>query len=138
MLWWSVFFRSSHRRCSTKKAVRKNHAIFTEKYLCWCLLLIKLFSCEYFGIFKNTYFEEHLRTAASSFSFIVTHVRPIFSPWRNQLSIFSNIMLIYRSLFSSCFLYSAKQLMNCGAKNKVALEYIITEVCHMTKNFLIH
>ena len=25
----------------------------------------QVFSCEYYEIFKNTYFEEHLRTAAS-------------------------------------------------------------------------
>ena len=28
-------FRSSHQRCSIKKAVLKNFAIFTRKYLCW-------------------------------------------------------------------------------------------------------
>ena len=45
-------------------------------HLCWCLLFIKLqaflltptqvFSCEYCEIFKNTYLEEHLRSAAST------------------------------------------------------------------------
>ena len=34
--------KSSHRRCSIKKAVLKNFAIFTEKHLCWSLFLIKL------------------------------------------------------------------------------------------------
>ena len=29
-----------------------------------------MFSCKYCEISKNTYFEEHLRTAASEFSFI--------------------------------------------------------------------
>ena len=48
-----------------KIAVHKNFGIFTEKNLCWGLLSIKLFSCEYDEIFKNTYFEEHLQMAAS-------------------------------------------------------------------------
>ena len=51
--------RSSHRRCSKKKAVLENLTIFTGKHRCW------VFSCEYFKIFKNTSFEEHLRTAVS-------------------------------------------------------------------------
>ena len=33
--------RSSHRRCSINKAVFKNFAIFTWKYLCWSIFLIK-------------------------------------------------------------------------------------------------
>ena len=32
--------RSSHQRCSIKKAVLKTFAIFTGKYLCWSLILI--------------------------------------------------------------------------------------------------
>ena len=75
-----TLFRSSHRRCFIKKAVLKNFAIFTWKHLCWSLCVIKLQTfrsltflkrdsntdvCE---IFKNTYFEEHLRTAASVYS----------------------------------------------------------------------
>ena len=34
--------KSSHRRCSIKKAVLKNLAILIEKYLCWSLFLINL------------------------------------------------------------------------------------------------
>ena len=76
-----IRLRSSHLRCSIIKAVLKNFAIFTGKYLCWSFFLIKLqdsrpitllketptqvFSCEYYNIFKNTYFEKHLPTAAS-------------------------------------------------------------------------
>ena len=52
-----------------KKAVLKNFTIFTGKHLCWSLFLIKLpafrFSCEYCEIFKKTYLEKHLWTAAS-------------------------------------------------------------------------
>ena len=68
--------RSSHERCSIKNAFLKNFAIFTGKHLCWCVevssgatllktTLTQMFSDEYCEIFKNTYFEEHLRTAAS-------------------------------------------------------------------------
>ena len=51
----------------------KNFTIFKGKHLCWSLLLIKfcnffkketpmqVFSCEYWGIFKNSFFIEHLR-----------------------------------------------------------------------------
>ena len=71
--------RSSHQRCSIEKAVLKNFAIFTRKHLCWSLfcglqnlqLSIKgaptlVLSCEYCKIFKNTYFEENLRTTLSA------------------------------------------------------------------------
>ena len=44
-----------------KKTVVKKLAIFTEKNLC----LESLFNSEYCEIFKSSYFEEHLRTAAS-------------------------------------------------------------------------
>ena len=56
--------RSNHRRFSTKKAVLKNFAIFTGKYLCWSLL---------FNIVADlhTCFEEHLRMAASICSNII-------------------------------------------------------------------
>ena len=36
-------FRNSHWRCSIKKAVLKNFAIFIGNNLSWSLLLIKLF-----------------------------------------------------------------------------------------------
>ena len=50
------FGESKHSGILQKKGVLKNSAIFTGQHL---------FSCEYWEIFKNTYFEEHLRTAAS-------------------------------------------------------------------------
>ena len=68
--------RSSQQKCSTKNSVLKKFPIFTGKHLCWSLFLIKLvcnfikgtptqlLSCEYCEIFQNSYFEEHLRTAA--------------------------------------------------------------------------
>ena len=68
-----------HLRCSIKKAILKNFAIFTGEHLYWSLFLIvswrpgtlltkpptQAFFCEYCKIFKNTYFGEHLWTAAS-------------------------------------------------------------------------
>ena len=74
-------FRSSHRRCSVKKAVLKNVTNLTGQHLCWSLFLIKLsalkacnfiqetptqeLSCEHCEVFKSTYFEKHLLTAAA-------------------------------------------------------------------------
>ena len=64
-------YRSSHQRCSIKRAVLKNFAMFTGKHLCRspCNFLKKrlqgCFFCEYCEIFKNTNFEKHLRTTAS-------------------------------------------------------------------------
>ena len=34
--------RGSHQRCSIEKAILKNFAIFTGKYMCWFLPLIDL------------------------------------------------------------------------------------------------
>ena len=58
---------------SIKKVVLKIFAIFTGKQPCWnlffglqvCSTPKQMFSCEYYEIFKNTCFEEHLRAAAS-------------------------------------------------------------------------
>ena len=67
-----------------KQAILKKIVIFKGKHLCRGLSFIKvaglqasnyinkgastqIFSCEYREIYKNTYFEEHMRTAASAF-----------------------------------------------------------------------
>ena len=76
-------YRSSHQRCSIKKAVLKMFILFTKKNLCWGLFSEKLqsistitllkrdstlvFCCEYCKIFRNTSFEEHLGTTFSVF-----------------------------------------------------------------------
>ena len=73
--------RSSHQRCSVKKAAFNIFAIFAGKNLCWSLYLIRLqawrpatllksdsnagSSCKYCKIINNTYFEEHPWTTAS-------------------------------------------------------------------------
>ena len=51
--------RSSRRRCSVRKGVLKNFAIFTEKDL-WQSLLAQAFSCEFYEFSKNTVFTEHV------------------------------------------------------------------------------
>ena len=62
--------KSSHPRCSVKKNILKNFEIFTGKHL-FCLqscnVIKKTLQHMYFPakIFKKTYFEEHVRTAAS-------------------------------------------------------------------------
>ena len=60
--------RTSHRTCSIKRAAFKKFALFTGKQLKACKKKlyqketpIQVLSCEYCKIFKNTYFEEHLR-----------------------------------------------------------------------------
>ena len=55
-----------------KKAVLKNFAIFTGKHLYCSLFLIKLQAFQAW-IFKNTYFEENLRTAA----FVLKRIRKV-------------------------------------------------------------
>ena len=73
-----------------KKGVLKNFANLTEKHLCWSLFLIKMeawetpaqmFSCEISKIFKNTYFEEHLRTTADQMicnKILLEKIRAVF------------------------------------------------------------
>ena len=71
-----INYGSSHKKCSVKKGVLKNFAKFSGQHLCQSLFfhkvsgpstflqketLAKVFSCEFFEIFKNTFFTEHLR-----------------------------------------------------------------------------
>ena len=68
--------RSSHRRCSIKKVFLKTLQNSQEN-TCVGASLVSLestllkrdfntdISCEYYEIFKNTYFKEHLGTTAS-------------------------------------------------------------------------
>ena len=81
-------FRSSSSQMFFKTGVIRNFAVFTGKYLCWSLLLIKLQalqpatlfqprpkrslntgdSCDNFEIFTNNLFMEHLRRLLLSVS----------------------------------------------------------------------
>ena len=90
--------KSSHRRCSIKKAVLKNFAIFKGKHLTWSLFLInlqawrsatlkktptQLFSFEFCEIFKNTYSEEHVRTTAFEGPLNPLHFS-FYTTWEHQ------------------------------------------------------
>ena len=72
--------RSSHRMCSVRKGVLRNFSTFTGKHLCQgpffnkvrpqpaTLLkkrLAQVFSCEFWEIFKNTFFIKQLWATAS-------------------------------------------------------------------------
>ena len=69
---------SSHRRCSIKKLFLKILLNFEKTFVGVSFKVARLdpnfikntstqmFSCEYCEIFKNNYFEKHLRTAASA------------------------------------------------------------------------
>ena len=66
---FSNLYNISHRRCYVKKGVFKNLATLTEAWRPAILLKRdsnRCFSCEICQIFKNTYFEEHMQTAASN------------------------------------------------------------------------
>ena len=63
-----VVFTSSHQRCSIKKAVLKITQYSQENAFSPATLLKR----EYCEIFENTYFEEHLRTAASVYFVAIT------------------------------------------------------------------
>ena len=51
-----------------KKAILKNFVDLTGKHLCWKENSTQVFSCEICEMFKDAYFEEHLRTTASGVS----------------------------------------------------------------------
>ena len=92
--------RGSYQRCSVKKAVLKNFAIFTGKHLCSSLFLKKLqacnfikkrlrllrhvFFCEYCEIFKNMYFEKHLRTTSSVSSRVAVFQKSLALPLKQN------------------------------------------------------
>ena len=87
----SLLIKSSHQRCCIEKAVlKKIHNIHRKtpvfeplfnkvSGLKACKFIKKrvqhMFSCEYWGILKKTYFEEHLRTTASVDNFKGFHLQ---------------------------------------------------------------
>ena len=71
------------QRCSVKKGVLKNFAIVTPT---------QVFSYEHYEIFKSTYFEEHLRMTASTFSQIDLK--------KKYMKTCSLLFLTFKSLFS--------------------------------------
>ena len=55
--------KSNYRRCSVKKGILENFAKLTEKDLCPSPTLV--FYWQFYEIFENTFFTEHLRATAS-------------------------------------------------------------------------
>ena len=120
--------RSSHRRCSVKKAVPKHFANFAEKHLCWSPFLVKVqvvrpatllkrpqhrcFPVKFCEIFKNLYFEEYLQATASEESTIsglilrlsLTHFAPMlhfYTSWRHQKIVGFFIFRRYRNVIQT-------------------------------------
>ena len=63
--------RSSHRRCSLKKAVLRNFTKFTGKHLCQSFFfkketLAQVFPCEFCDISNNTFLHKTPLVAASA------------------------------------------------------------------------
>ena len=70
------YLRSSHQRCSMKKGVLRNFAKFTGKHLCQSNYIKKetlaqVFSCEFCGLSKNTFFAEQLKATASVYEYLI-------------------------------------------------------------------
>ena len=67
----NINLKSSYRSRSKKKAVLKNFSIligkhrFSSRQLYYKETPTHVLSCKYCEVFKNIYFKEHLRTAAS-------------------------------------------------------------------------
>ena len=59
------FFRSSHRRCSVRNRCSQKFRKIGRRLPCQSIFLIKVFSCKFCDIFKNTFFTEHLRATSS-------------------------------------------------------------------------
>ena len=79
--------RSSHWRCSIRKGLLRNFAKFTVKHLCHSLFfnkeaLTQVFSYEFWEIFKNTFFTEHLWTTASVNSYNPLIINIIGFSWK--------------------------------------------------------
>ena len=106
----NIHVRSSHSRkkMSCKKSVSNNFANFTAKTLCFTpTTLLKetstqMFSCEIWEIFKNTYFEEHLRTAA--FIMLTNHTHYDINRWTKTIMKRSNLQQIHLPTWIICYM----------------------------------
>ena len=61
--------------CSIKKALLLNICQYSQEdaFSGALLILTQMFSCEYYEVFKNVYFEEYLRAAASALSWKLSY-----------------------------------------------------------------
>ena len=123
---WSSYFseylpliaitKSSHWRCSIKKVVLKNFAIFTGKHLCWSTFLIKLQACNFIkkrlqhSYFENIYFEKLLRMVAFVYlsCFIYYHFPNLY-----KIYIY-NIQLSLLRAYFAWYLLTIKVIEMCG------------------------
>ena len=69
---WTIYYetlvsRSSYLRCSVKKIFQKYRKFYRKTQT-------QVLSCEYCEVFKNTYFEEQLRTAASEYLLLTLRI----------------------------------------------------------------
>ena len=111
----TMVIRSSHRRCSVKKAAPNNFGIFTKKYRCWTLFLrpaTLLKRNSNTGVFlwilrsfKNTYYENICKQFL-----LVIHYYNKINPQSFQLQIkrffsvnIDNIMALYWSSYEDNF-----------------------------------
>ena len=97
-------YRSSHRRCSLKKVFLKvlwisqeNICVGVRKTSAWSCNFTKketptqMFSCEISNIFKNSYFEKHLRKTADKMicnKILLEKIRAVF---RISIKLDSNV-----------------------------------------------
>ena len=69
--YFSTIFRSSHRKCSIKKAILKHFVIFTVKHLCWGLFSNKVASYQACNFIKKIL--KHRYFLVNIWKFIRTH-----------------------------------------------------------------
>ena len=98
------------------KGVLKNFTKFSEKHLCQSLLfnkvaglrtasllkktLAQVFSCEFWEIFKNNYFEKHLRMVASDIFTILIEHKPYSKLFNN--TVIRDVAMVWLCLLA-CF-----------------------------------
>ena len=65
------YYISSRTEVFCEKSVPKNFFKFTGKHLCWSLRSeAQVFACEFYEVFKNTFFTKQLQTTAALIIYI--------------------------------------------------------------------
>ena len=122
--------RSNHRRCSIIKVLLKIFQYWHEKtcvvasqkescrpedlQCCEKETPTQLLSCEYWEIFKNTYFEKYLRTAASGFALSIKYLSETFfvvflNPfWHLLFKIFLFSTMYYNKNYMHSLIFRSK------------------------------
>ena len=108
-----MFYRSSHQRCSIKKAVLKNFARFTGKHLRWSLFLLTLLrrgsnTSAFPRILQN--FEKHLfRKTSVNDCFLFCHIESFRNCKRFEL--FWSTTLLKRDSNTGVFLWILRNFL---------------------------